>query len=149
MKSVPTAGLALLSTAPAAARHRGRSRLQSRRSDKIEVVRQLRAAKSKEESDYPIPDLAIEVDISPPKIDRPGIYAAMGVTELWRFDDDTPLIDRLGVDGQYIEVDQSVWLPVRVEHLRRWVVEEDSSDFADWSRAMGAGSPPDVQAVRH
>src|SRR5262249_46641871 len=56
---------------------------------KIAVVQKLRAAKSKDESNYPTPDLAIEVDISRPKIDRPGIYAALRVTELWRFDEDT------------------------------------------------------------
>ena len=47
---------------------------------KIAFVKQLRAAKSKDESGYPTPDLAIEVDISRPKVDRPGIYAALGVT---------------------------------------------------------------------
>ena len=35
----------------------------------------------------PNPDLAIEVDISPPKVDRPGIYAALKVMEVWRFTD--------------------------------------------------------------
>ena len=58
--------------------------------------------------------------------------------ELWRFDEDTPVIERLGPDGRYKGVEASSWLPVRVEHLRRWVVEEDSSDFAVWSRHMRA-----------
>ncbi|HKM52346.1 MAG TPA: hypothetical protein VJY33_02990, partial [Isosphaeraceae bacterium] len=35
---------------------------------------------------FPSPDLAVEIDISPPEVDRPGIYAALGVAELWRFD---------------------------------------------------------------
>ncbi len=105
---------------------------------KIAFVKKLRAAKSKDESGYPTPDLAIEVDISRPKVDRPGIYAAMGVTELWRFDEDAPVIERLGPDGRYRGVEASSWLPVRVEHLRRWVVDEDSSDFAVWSRRMRA-----------
>ena len=29
--------------------------------------------------------MAIEVNISPSKVDRPGIYAALGVAEVWRF----------------------------------------------------------------
>ena len=33
---------------------------------------------------YPNPDLAVEIDISKPKIDRPGIYAALEVPEFWR-----------------------------------------------------------------
>jgi Uma2 family endonuclease len=105
---------------------------------KIAVVKKLRAAKSKDESGYPTPDLAIEVDISPPKVDRPGIYAAMSVSELWRFDEDTPVIERLTPDGRYMGVEASLWLPVRVEHLRQWIVEEDSSGFAEWSRRMRA-----------
>ena len=36
-------------------------------------------------ADYPNPDLAIEVDPSPPQVDRAGIYAALRVAEVWRF----------------------------------------------------------------
>jgi hypothetical protein len=60
------------------------------------------------------------------------------VTELWRFEGDTPVIECLGAEGKYMSVEVSSWLPVRVEHLRRWVVEEDSSNFAAWSRRMKA-----------
>ena len=42
------------------------------------------AAHSDDVDLYPNPDLAVEVDISPPKIDRPGIYAALQVPEFWR-----------------------------------------------------------------
>ncbi|HEX4796786.1 MAG TPA: Uma2 family endonuclease [Humisphaera sp.] len=34
----------------------------------------------------PPPDLAIEVDISPPGVARQPIYAALGVPEIWRYD---------------------------------------------------------------
>lgn len=34
----------------------------------------------------PPPDLAIEVDISPPDVAKPPIYAALGVPEIWRYD---------------------------------------------------------------
>jgi Uma2 family endonuclease len=34
----------------------------------------------------PPPDLAIEVDITRSSLDRMGIYAALGVIEVWRFD---------------------------------------------------------------
>ena len=44
------------------------------------------ARMSEDVADYPNPDLAVEVDISPSKIDRPGIYAALGVAEVWRYD---------------------------------------------------------------
>jgi Uma2 family endonuclease len=40
------------------------------------------ARKAKSIADYPNPDLAIEIDLSPSQVDRPGIYAALGVSEL-------------------------------------------------------------------
>ncbi len=42
------------------------------------------AADSDDIGDYPNPDLTVEVDVSPPKIDRSGIYAALNVPEFWR-----------------------------------------------------------------
>jgi hypothetical protein len=100
------------------------------------VARAAIARQSDEIADYPNPDLAIEVDISQPQVGRPGIYAAMRVSELWRMDGDTPVIERLGPDGRYAAVEASGWLPVRVSHLRRWLVEEDTSDPGAWSRRM-------------
>jgi Uma2 family endonuclease len=41
-------------------------------------------------ADYPNPDLAVEVDISRPQVDRTGIYAALRVPEMWRFDGAIP-----------------------------------------------------------
>jgi Uma2 family endonuclease len=104
--------------------------------DKLETARAANARKSNDVADYPNPDLAIEVDISRPQVDRQGIYAALGVSELWRVDGDTPVIERLGPDGRYVASDSSGWLPVRLSHLRRWLVEEDSSDPGEWSRRM-------------
>ncbi len=43
------------------------------------AVAAARARKSNDVADYPNPDLAIEVDLSPPEIDRAGIYAALKV----------------------------------------------------------------------
>jgi Uma2 family endonuclease len=36
----------------------------------------------------PLPDLAIEVDVTHSSLDRLGIYAALGVPEVWRLDGD-------------------------------------------------------------
>ena len=88
-------------------------------------------------ADYPDPDLAIEVDISRPQVDRAGIYAALGVTEVWRFDGDALVIERLTPDGKYTPVDSSGFLPVRAEEVRRWILEDPLSerDWARWARA--------------
>jgi len=77
------------------------------------------ARRSKNIADYPNPDLAIEVDISRPKIDRPGIYAALGVAEVWRFDDDQVVIERLSADRTFVAVDASGFLPIRAEEIVR------------------------------
>lgn len=34
----------------------------------------------------PPPDLAVEIDVTSSSVDREGIYAGLGVAELWRFD---------------------------------------------------------------
>src|SRR5262249_28356643 len=51
--------------------------------EKLAQYAAARERDSEDIADYPNPDLAIEVDISRPQIDRAGIYAALGVTEVW------------------------------------------------------------------
>jgi Uma2 family endonuclease len=89
-------------------------------------------------ADYPNPDLAIEVDHSPPQVDRAGIYAALRVAEVWRFDGDQLIIERLTPQGTYMAVDSSGFLPIRAEEIRRWVVEEDVPDHTTWGRRLRA-----------
>jgi Uma2 family endonuclease len=110
------------------------------RPEKITAVAQAKARRSRKIADYPNIDLGIEVDISPSKIDRPGIYAALRVAEIWRFDGDSEqvIIERLGEDGTYQAVEASAFLPIRAEEVRRWVVEEDSNDESAWARRLRA-----------
>ncbi len=108
------------------------------RAERLAMIAAARARKSRKVADYPNPDLGIEVDISRSKLDRPGIYAALRIAEVWRFDDETVYIDRLGEDGRYHEVSESQFLPVTAEEIRRWVVEEDASDDSAWARRLRA-----------
>ena len=65
----------------------------------------------------PAPDLAIEVDFTSKSIDRMGIYARLGVPEVWRcFESETVKFYRLGKDGAYREADESIALPPVVPH---------------------------------
>ncbi len=107
---------------------------------KIAAATAARARRSRKVADYPNPDLGIEVDISPSKIDRPGIYAALRVAEVWRFEGESEqvVIERLGEDGAYHPAEGSSFLPIRAEEVRRWVVEEDSSDQSAWARRLRA-----------
>jgi Uma2 family endonuclease len=87
-------------------------------------------------ADYPNPDLAIEVDISRPQVDRAEIYAALRVTEVWRRDVDEIIIERLMSDGTYAAVDSSGFLPINAVEIRRWIVEEDTTDESAWARPL-------------
>jgi Uma2 family endonuclease len=89
-------------------------------------------------ADYPNPDMAIEVDISPPQVDRAGIYAVLLVTEIWRFDGHDFVIERLTPEGTYAAVETSLFLRVRAEDVRRWVMDEDASDQLAWARRLRA-----------
>ncbi len=95
--------------------------------EKLAVADQAIVRWSKDVAEYPNPDLAIEVDVSPSKIDRAAIYAALRVAEIWRFDGERRriVIERLSEDGSYQTVNMSQFLPVRSEEVGRWVLEED------------------------
>lgn len=102
---------------------------------------------SKASSDYPFPDLAIEVDMRRAAVDRAEIYAALGVPEVWSFDDEKLRIDQLGDDGTYHEVAQSRFIPLRSDDIVRWVLRSEQAEdvtawaieFRDWVRAELAG----------
>jgi Uma2 family endonuclease len=89
-------------------------------------------------ADYPNPDLAIEVDISSPQVDRAGIYAALRVSEIWRLEGDRVIIERLTPEGTYEPVDARGFLPVRAEEIRQWIIEEDLRDRSAWLRRLRA-----------
>ena len=105
-------------------------------SDKIMAGLAGRKKRSNDPNDYPNPDLAIEVDLSPPRIDREGVYVALGVTELWTFDGSTLVISRLGDDRKYHAVETSGFLPLSGADVVRWIVQEDQSDYDAWTRRI-------------
>jgi Uma2 family endonuclease len=108
--------------------------------EKLALAAEAMIRMSMDGAEYPNPDLGIEVDISPSKIDRPGIYAALRVAEVWRFDGERRqvIIERLGEDGAYHAVEGSAFLPVRAEEVGRWVLTEDYRDGSAWARRLRA-----------
>jgi Uma2 family endonuclease len=104
--------------------------------EKIAADARARARNSDDIADYPNPDLAIEVDLSPSQIDRPSIYATLQVPEIWRFDGTGLVIEQLGPDGRYSPVDSSRFLPVTATDIFRWIVHEDSSDELEFERRV-------------
>jgi Uma2 family endonuclease len=61
----------------------------------------------------PPPDLAIEIEVTRSVLRRMGIYAALRVPEIWRFDPGVPSLRvyRLTPAGTYAEADRSAYFP--------------------------------------
>lgn len=108
--------------------------------DKLTMIAEAVARWSEDIADYPNPDLGVEGDVSPPKINRPGIYAALTVAEVWRYDGRRRVIaiERLTADGTYQPIDQSVFLPVRPDEIGRWALQENARDGSRCARRLRA-----------
>ncbi len=86
--------------------------------------------------DYPNPDLAVEIDISRSKIDRPGIYAALEVPEVWKVRDKKVSIEQLQPDRTYAPASRSRFLPVGPDDVTRWVLLEDARGGVAWKQRL-------------
>jgi Uma2 family endonuclease len=94
------------------------------------------ARRSNSVKDYPNPDLAVEIDLSSSKIDRPGINAALNMPEFWRVQRGSVLIERLVPSGAYIAAEKSQFLPVRPEDIARWIWNEEEPGRPGWKRRL-------------
>ena len=114
-------------------------------SEKVRAAREALARESIDPADYPKPDLAVEIDISPSRIDRPSIYAALRVAEVWRvLRGRNVVIEHLQADGSYAPAEASRFLPIRADEITAWLMAEDVGLEEVWNRrlnewAMGLG----------
>jgi Uma2 family endonuclease len=100
---------------------------------KIAAIRAALERASTEPTDYPAPDLAVEIDISPSAVDRPAIYAALRVAEVWRIGRDrSVIIEHLQADGSYVSVGASRWLGLTTEEIRAWLTAPDALSGDAW-----------------
>lgn len=76
----------------------------------------------------PAPDLAIEIDITSSSVNKLGIYSALGIAELWRYNGQDLKFYQL-IEGQYVECEFSVAFPI--------VSVSDISRFIQQSKTMG------------
>ncbi len=91
----------------------------------------------------PPPDLAIEIDITSSWLDRLEIYAALKVTEVWRFDGETLKVLLLGANGKYKARAKSTAFPMLpLKGFVGFIKELGSADeitliqrFTDWLRS--------------
>ena len=90
----------------------------------------------------PPPDLALEVEATRSALNRMGIYAALGVPEVWRLRGAAVTVHVLQPDGTYREVNRSPNFPTLplaklTEYVKRSRRQEETSlfrSFRQWVR---------------
>jgi Uma2 family endonuclease len=100
----------------------------------------------------PAPDLAVETDLTSSSLDRMGIYAALGVPEVWRLEGLTLTFQILGAGGKYADSPHSLAFPQitpgdLVRFLALYPQMDDNAvvrEFRNWVRqnVVGGGSAP-------
>jgi Uma2 family endonuclease len=94
----------------------------------------------------PPPDLAIEVNVTHADLSRESVYAALGVPEIWHFDDEEEKIRILAlVDGRYQPVEKSIALGLFTSELlqsflerrRRTTEKIMMNEFVAWLATNG------------
>ena len=92
---------------------------------------------------YPAPDLAVEIDITSRSVPREPIYAALGVSELWRFDGRKFSILHL-VNGKYVEMTSSLAFPfLPIADFVRFIFRRTENpvivlaEFREWLKTLG------------
>jgi Uma2 family endonuclease len=76
----------------------------------IQNVASVRELRNLELGNDPPPDLVVEIDYTHRTLDREGIYGALGVPEVWRFDLEKLEFLKLVDGGKYERVEESVVL---------------------------------------
>jgi len=105
----------------------------------------------------PPPDLALEIDVSYSSVNRQGIYAALGVPELWRYDGETLRVLLLDPGGTYIPSATSPSFPtLPLEGFAEFIPRGRGADVTDWIKEFRAwvrehvpprhAMPPDPEA---
>jgi Uma2 family endonuclease len=87
----------------------------------------------------PPPDLAIELVLSPSRLDRMRIYAGLGIPEVWRFNGETLRFHVLGADGTYTTRDNSRGFPfLTPAEVLQWVLKTRGMDHTEWACELQA-----------
>ena len=102
----------------------------------IESVARLRGRRELDLLVDPPPDLIIEIDVTTDSMKKLGIYAALGVPEVWRYDGTVLTILALE-GGCYVERDASPALPILTPAVLMELIGEHASlDSIPWIRKL-------------
>jgi Uma2 family endonuclease len=87
----------------------------------------------------PPPDLAIEIEITNSLVDTLGIYAGIGVPELWRYDGESLTVMLLQPDGTYAVSETSLSFPfLPMDEFVRFLHAHDPDEETRWGRSFRA-----------
>jgi Uma2 family endonuclease len=87
----------------------------------------------------PSPDLVIEVDVTSSSVPRLPIFAALGIPEVWRIDDDELQFLHLQPDGTYQPRDRSRAFPaLLVAEAARFLEQGQGANKTAWIRTFRA-----------
>jgi Uma2 family endonuclease len=102
----------------------------------IQSVERISGVKKLDLSVHPPPDLAVEVDITSPSLNKLPIYARIGVPEIWRYDGQGLTILLLQAGG-YVESEKSSAIPrLTAVWLSRLVAQGETMKRSAWVRAV-------------
>jgi Uma2 family endonuclease len=105
--------------------------------EKLRMARDGLKRRSMDPADFPTaPDLAIEIDASRPKVDRPSVYAELRALEVWRFDGVQVKIEQLQPVTTNVNIPISRFLPVSGEDICRWLLDDDATLGLVWKRRL-------------
>ena len=97
----------------------------------------------------PVPDLAVEVEVTHSILDRIAIYAALGIAEVWRFDGRALRVLLLSPEGAYAPADRSPRFPqFTPEELAGWIIRAGEVDGTRWRRELRARVRQRIDAGR-
>jgi Uma2 family endonuclease len=100
---------------------------------KVQAIRELDLNVS------PPPDLVIEVDVTSSSVPRLPIFAALGIPEVWRIDDDELQFLHLQPDGTYQPRDRSRAFPaLLVAEAARFLEQGRAANKTAWIRTFRA-----------
>jgi Uma2 family endonuclease len=101
--------------------------------------RQMRAKMDWVPTEDPPPDLVLEIEISRSALDRMGIYAALGVPEVWRCDGTSIRVERLQPDRTYQRSENSPTFPgIPVAGLVPFLRPSEAVDYLSVIRSFRA-----------
>ena len=84
----------------------------------------------------PPPDLVIEADVTSKSLNKFVLFSAMGVPEVWRYDDGQVTIYRLA-SGAYVETEQSPTFPLLTSEMAtQFLAERREMKSTAWLRRV-------------